>query len=154
MLRDITLDHDLFFTFLDYPRTPIEIAEALFYDYLPLNTNLEIEADNCCGKLRYILRLNYTSAKSGRHICVTAKGDELPTSDGSLLQFYIRQIVLTPLQAAQEFNRVAFLEKRARQGAFLNNQSGNILVTDKVAAKDLLRFDDYRDTLPSLKEQS
>lgn len=124
-----------------------KIAKAieLFAPHLPPNTVLTIEeTDNrLCAKV--IIRLTYTSTRSGRKMNMIAKGDNVPTKDDSTLRFYLMQLILTPAEIGREFSRLAWLEKRARQDAFLMGvDSGRgIRVADPLASIDTLSFEGY-----------
>lgn len=127
--------------------TDIEQATALFSEYIPPNTTISIEQYDSRCSYRYVIRLKYTSEKSGRTICMVAKGDRLPVQADDTMLFYLRQIVLTPKEISREFNRVYFLERRAKQDYFLSlGKLGNPRVVDETAAKD--RFDKYGDYAP------
>lgn len=99
----------------------VDRAYELISRYIPANTKLTVEQTNNRLMSKYLVRLTYVSQKSGRTITISAKGDTLPTQEDEVLRFYVAQIVLTPQEAAREFNRVYFLEKRARQEAFINS---------------------------------
>lgn len=120
----------------------VEVATRLFSDRIPANTRLAIEETD--GRLiaKYIIRLTYTSHKSGRQITVTTKGDTLPSTECPLMHFYLNQIVLNPIEVGREFSRIYFLEKRARQEAFLFSKD-NIRVSVKESEKDKLNYKDY-----------
>lgn len=124
-------------------------TEALLSEYIPRGSRITIEENHNRIGCRYVFRLQYTSKRSGRTMCTVAKGEELPhTYDDAL--FYLRQLVLTPPEVAKRFNYVTWLEKRARQDAFLSaGKLSNIRVSEQNAHRDLLGFKDYRDTLPS-----
>ena len=130
----------------------IQKAYDLFQPYLPPNTKLSIEETD--GKLcaKYLVRLQYTSHRSGRKMHIMAKGDNLPTKDDSTLRFYVLQIVLPPAEVGREFSRLYFLEKRAKQDAWLamgkNSRNGDnsgdmFTIGDEIANKEKLMFEDY-----------
>lgn len=97
----------------------LALVEYLFQSQLPPHTKIQIERARIKNHLHYIYRLQYTSKASGRTMCVIAKGDTLPLKRDDLYMFYLRQIVLTPKEAAREFSRLYFLERRAKQDEFL-----------------------------------
>lgn len=66
----------------------------------------------------YVYSLRYTSAKSGRTMCVTAKGNDLPRDEKSMW-FYLRQIVLTPAEVSMRFNIITWRERKMRQEQWL-----------------------------------
>lgn len=111
--------------------TPIEQAIELFTEYLPPRTVLTIEETNVRFMPKYIYRLQYTSKKSGRTMCMVCKGDSLPKTTDETFHFYRRQLTLTPTEVAREFSRIYYLERRAKQEAFLSGQMGNIRVSGK-----------------------
>lgn len=103
---------------LDWDNLVPEYALELFTPYMPADSHLSIERS--CGN--YLIRLRYISKKTGRSIFITAKGQRLPVSaEDELLKWYLKQLILTPSEIAREFSRIYFLERRARQDAFLNS---------------------------------
>lgn len=128
---DFTLTHD-----------PLQHAHNLFAPDIPENASLSIEETD--GKLisRYIFRMTYKSGKSGRCINVVAKGDTLPTSHDDLYRYYYLQLFMTPTEVARELSRIYFIERRARQDAFLFTKD-NIRVSDTGFEEDKLNFEDY-----------
>lgn len=81
-----------------------------------------------------------------------AKGESLPTDRGAIFYFYLRQLVLTQSEVAREFSRLYFLERRARQDAFLSGELGNIRVSGETTLdgqsngadeSDKLNFKEY-----------
>lgn len=121
---------------------PLADALALFGGYIPAGTVLTIEETNSHIIAKYIVRLKYVSKKSGRTMCMMAKGDSLPTCPGPLLDFYLRQIVLTPTEAAREFSTLYFFERRSRQEAFLFSKD-NVRVSEASSQGDRLSFPEY-----------
>lgn len=122
----------------------LEKALHLFDGYLPDNTKLTIESTDGHLIAKYIFRLQYTSKNSGRTMCMIAKGDNLPEEHGHLFDFYLRQLVLSPAEIGREFSRIAWLEKRARQDAFLSaGKLDNIRVSEDLNLKDRLNYKDY-----------
>lgn len=130
----------------------IEKAHDLMLPHLPPNTVLEIEETDQMLCSRYIMRLVYTSQRSGRRMNMVAKGDNLPEQDDATLRFYLMQLVLTPAEIGREFSRLYWLEKRARQDAWLSagrtsrrkDGSGDeFSVVDKQLEADKLTYEDY-----------
>lgn len=127
----------------------IALAHRLMAPYLPVGTHLEIEETDSKLCSKYIMRLIYTSKKSGRKMSVLAKGDNLPTLDDSTLRFYVMQLVLTPSEVGREFSRLYFIEKRARQEMWLamgkssrkkDNSGDTLSVIDQGLNADKLDF--------------
>lgn len=125
----------------------IALAESLFAPYLPNNSTLSIEVNDATFGEKYLYRLTYYSEKSGRTICIVAKGDSLPTcdSDGCLM-FYKRQLVLTPSQVAHTFHRQYLFDRNAKRQKFLFEEGRpkakrGITIVDTEAKKDYLPFE-------------
>jgi hypothetical protein len=130
--------------------TDIEKATELFIGLTPEDTIVTIEEHSIGNYTYYVFKCMYTSKSSGRHIFITAKGEQLPEDVGSLLDFYVRQLTMTASEVAREFSRLYFLERRAKQDAFINNgytrnsEGGDaFFVKDETASKDKLSFDEY-----------
>lgn len=135
-------------------KSALEHAHDLFITDIPENASLAIEETD--GKLiaKYIFRMTYTSGKSGRKINVVAKGESLPQDYGDLLyRYYYQQLIMTPTEVARELSRIYFIERRARQDAFLfkagrtsdgaADESTNIRVNDTGFEDDKLSYEDY-----------
>lgn len=130
----------------------IKVAERLFQSRIPTNTKIIIEPIDCQIYHGFNVRLEYTSSKSGKRMCTKAKATDLPMSEGHLLDFYLYQLVLTPKEIAQRFSRIAFLEKRAKQEAWLamgkqsRNEDGDgdlIKIFDELTKEDMLEAKQY-----------
>lgn len=106
----------------------VQTAISLMNKYIPTGTTLTIEQIDSSFCYKYVVRLQYTSLKSGRVMCMVAKGDYLPLSDNDLLRFYLRQLVIPTEDIACEFSRIAWREKRARQEQWL--KSGRVKKSD------------------------
>lgn len=129
------------------------LIEYLFNGYIPDNTTLKIERSSINNYHMYVYRLTYISKKSGRTMCMVAKGDSIPFSRDRLFDFYLRQLTLSPTEAAREFSRLYFLERRARQDEFLFNagktsagladQAKNSRVSGTMEHKDTLSYEKY-----------
>lgn len=129
---------------------------ALFEPYIPENAELVIEQTD--GKLctKYLIRMFYTSPKSGRKLGFLAKTDVLPTEHNEHFINCMRQIVLSPQEVAKEFSIMYFREKRAKQEAFLFSNTNTRVSgktkkegdSDGAVAEDRLRFNDYQGATP------
>lgn len=129
LIRSITLPTQLQILPLDLdyeslnvyeePKDEIATTKALFGEFIPAGTMIIIEKNTGRIGAKFMFRLEYTSKRSGRKMFMTAKGDELPKEPGHLLSFYLRQLILEPSEVAREFSRLYFLERRAKQEAFL-----------------------------------
>jgi hypothetical protein len=123
-------------------KSPVETASELLTQELPENTQLTIEETD--GRLiaKYILRVTYVSGKSNRKITVSAKVNSLPeTKHDETYKNCISQLSLTPKEVAQRFNRAYFMERNARQQAFLFSND-NPRVVDDGLNKDKLRYEE------------
>lgn len=122
-------------------RDEISRAIQLLSAYTPIDTHLTVEQTDGILSHRYIVRLVYTSRSSGRKMSLIAKGDHLPTEPGHELNYYLRQIVLSPQEVARRFSRIYFMEHRARQDSFLHGD--NVRVQDITAERDKLGYEKY-----------
>jgi hypothetical protein len=120
----------------------IESVLELYEGHLPQDTLLTIEQSIGTLPLRYIFRLQYKSKSSGRTMVIMAKGESLPSCLDSLFYFYLKQLILSPSEVAREFSKLYFIERRARQDAFLAGDR-SVTVSDKVSRKDALKFEEY-----------
>jgi len=127
---------------LETEEDPLLIATQLFDIYLIENSSVSIERQYSSFGHTYIFRMLYVSKNSGRSMSVMAKGDRLPKTHDDLFKFYLRQLLLTPKEVAKYFSRLDFLERRARQDAFLAGDR-SVRVSDKTAHKDKLDYEDY-----------
>jgi hypothetical protein len=120
-------------------------AYDLFLPYMPKNTLLTIEETDGRMCARFLVRLTYTSGKTGRKITLLAKGNSLQISDDTIRRYYTSQLVLSPSEIGREFSRISWYEKRARQDAFLKgmDKGRSVRVSDPLASLDTLTFDNY-----------
>lgn len=115
----------------------VEMAYDLIATHVPTNARIIITQTDGFLISRFLIRVIYTSHKSGRTISITAKGDALPSAQGELLAFYTSQLPANNREVASHFSRIAWLEKRARQDQFLFSKDNN-RVSEKDAEKDMI----------------
>lgn len=123
-------------------QTEIERSLALFQQHIPVSSVITIQETDQRLIPRYLVRITYTSLRSGRKITLTAKGNEIPLEPGTTLTYYLTQLVMTPSEVGREFSRIYFLEHRSRQDEFLFSKN-NIRVSKKDELQDKLTFKEY-----------
>lgn len=111
----------------------VELAYDLIAACLPENVKLTITETDGYLIDKFLVRVVYTSHRTGRTISVLAKGNKLPTRDNNLTPFYTSQLLTTPAEINRKFTYIAWLEKRARQDAWL---SGGKLRNERVISQD------------------
>lgn len=124
-------------------------AIALMNPHIPKGTTLTIEEHSVNNRPYYVYRLMYTSQRSGKQWCSTAKGDKLVGEDGDLMRFYLLQLIVDPKELPLKFSQLAWFEKRARQVEWMSNGHTRIdgkdayLVSKKEDRKDNLGYTGY-----------
>lgn len=98
----------------------IELAYDLIAACLPDNVKIVITETDGYMIDKFLVRVIYTSHRTGRTISVLAKGNKLPTNENNLTPFYTSQLLTTPAEINRKFTYIAWLEKRARQDAWLS----------------------------------
>lgn len=122
----------------------VENAKAILRGAMPQNSSLDIEVTDEILISKYIIRATYTSPRSGKSVTISQKMNVLPLEVGD--QIYrqcVASVVLDGREQAALHNRIRFLERVARQEAFLID-ARNILVSDSLYSKDRINYEEQR----------
>ena len=111
----------------------VELAYDLIAACLPENVKLTITETDGYMIDKFLVRVVYTSHRTGRTISVLAKGNSLPTKENNLTPFYTSQLLTTPAEINRKFSYIAWLEKTARQSAWL---AGGKLSNERIISQD------------------
>lgn len=98
----------------------IETAYDLIAEFLPHNVKLIITETDGFQIDKFLVRAIYTSHKTGNTISVLAKGNTLPTKTNNLTPYFTSQLLTTPAEISRRFAYIRWLEKTARQNAWLS----------------------------------